>query len=69
MDITKKIEMAAAYSDTSQTAIASALGTTPQSLYNRKKVGKFSTAELEKIAEALGAKYVCYFEFPDGTKI
>lgn len=69
MDITKKIEMAAAYSKTSQTAIASSLDTTPQSLYNRKKVGKFSTAELEQIAEAMGAKYVCFFEFPDGTKI
>ena len=69
MDIVQKIELAATYTKTSQTAIASALNTTPQSWYNRKRVGKFTTEELEQIAEALGGKYVCYFEFEDGTKI
>ena len=30
---------------------------------------RFSEEELKKIAEIIGAKYVEYFEFPDGTKI
>lgn len=35
----------------------------------RIKTGKFPTSDLERIAEALGAKYVSYFEFPDGTQV
>ena len=33
------------------------------------KTGKFSSADMEKIAEAIGAKYYFGFEFEDGTKI
>jgi hypothetical protein len=33
------------------------------------KTGKFSSEDMEKIAQALGATYFFGFEFEDGTKI
>lgn len=69
MDIPMKIKMAETYANISEAELARRLGTSPQAFGQRIKTGKFSTGDLEKIAEGLGAKYVCYFEFPDGTEI
>lgn len=69
MNIQKKIKLAEAYADKREAELARLIGTSPQALGQRMKTGKFSSEELEKIAEALGAAYVCYFEFPDGTRI
>lgn len=69
MDITKKIKMAEAYSKVSESEIARKLGKSPQAFGQRVKTGKFSSNELEAIADAMGAKFVCYFEFPNGDKI
>ena len=33
------------------------------------KTGKFSSDEMSKIAEALGAEYYFGFQFSDGTRI
>ena len=38
------------------------------SLIQRMKTGKFTKAELEKMAAAMGCEYVSYFRFPDGKK-
>lgn len=69
MDVKTMVSMAAAYRGTSQAQLARDLGTTPANL--SKKLGRntLTKEDLEQIAEAMGAKYVCYFEFPDGTKI
>ena len=40
-----------------------------QNFSKRLKVGKFTQKELEEIAQALGAKYISIFEFPNGTRI
>ena len=69
MDITKKIQLAETFADMTEAALARSFGSSPSAFNQRMKTGKFSSEELEKIAAALGAKYVCYFEFPDGTKI
>ena len=69
MDISKKIKLAETYSGKSEAELARTLGTSSQAFGQRLKTGKFSSDDLEKIAAALGAEYVCYFEFPDGTKI
>lgn len=69
MDLEKKVKMAAQYSDLSLSELSRRIGTSSQNLFQRLKVGKFSASELEQIAEGMGAKYVYYFEFPDGTKI
>ncbi|MBE6246857.1 MAG: XRE family transcriptional regulator [Bacteroidales bacterium] len=69
MDISKKIKMAETYANISEAELARRLGSSSQAFGQRLKTGKYTSAELGKIADALGAKYVCYFEFPDGTKI
>lgn len=53
----------------SSAEIAQRLGMTPQLYSYRMKKARFSVSELEKIAEAMGVKFVYYFELPDGTKV
>lgn len=69
MDISKKIKMAEAFANISEAELARRIGTSSQAFGQRLKTGKFSSENLEAIADALGAKYVAYFEFPDGTQI
>lgn len=69
MDITKKIKMAEAYADVKEAELARRLGTTSQAFGQRMKTGKFSSADLEKIAAALGAEFYCCFKFPSGEEI
>ena len=69
MDIPKKIKLAEAYADISEAELSRRIGTTSQALGRRMKTGKFSSADLQKIAKALGAEFVCHFVFPDGTEI
>lgn len=69
MDITKKIKLAETYAGISEAELARRLGTTAQAFGQRMKTGKFSSADLERIAAALGAKFSCSFTFTDGTEI
>lgn len=69
MDIPTKIRLAETYAKVSEAELARRLGTTSQAFGQRMKTGKFTSAELETIAEALGAKFNYSFSFPDGTKI
>ena len=70
MDIPMKIRLARNYADVSEAELARRFGCKSQTaLIQRLKTGKFSTAELDKIAEVLGAKFEFSFVFPDGTRI
>jgi len=69
MDIPTKIDLAKAYAKVSTAELARRMGTTPQALGQRLKTGKFSSADLDKIAAAMGAEFVCCFRFPDGEEI
>ena len=69
MDIPTKIKMAEAYARISEADLARRLGKTPQAFGQRMKTGKFSSQDLEDIAEALGAEIRVTFRFPDGTEI
>ncbi len=69
MDIPTKIKLAETYAKMSEAELARKLGTTSQALGQRIKTGKFSSTELEAIASALGAEFVCHFRFPDGAEI
>lgn len=69
MTMEQKISMALAYKGMSQAALARAIDTSPANLNQRMKRGSFTVEEMEKIAEALGAKYFFGFEFEDGTRI
>lgn len=60
--------MACIYANMTQSEIATKVGMSPQSFYNRLKTGKFTKEELEKIGKALGANYISCFHFPDGAE-
>ena len=66
MDISRKIKAACAYVGMSEAQLARGLGTTPSAFNQRLKTGKFSSEELEQIADALGAELVLYFKLKDG---
>lgn len=69
MDIPKKIKLATAYAGISEAELARRVGSSSQAFGQRMKTGKFSSAELDKIAEALGAEFVCAFKFPNGDEV
>ena len=69
MTVPQKIKMALAYKGMSEAELSRAIGTSPQAFNQRMKTGKFSSEDMEKIAEAIGAKYFFGFEFEDGTRV
>lgn len=69
MDIPKKIKLATTYAGISEAELARRVGSSSQAFGQRIKTGKFSSAELDKIAEALGAEFVCAFKFPNGDEV
>ena len=69
MTSSKKIKMALAYVGKSEAELARLIGTSPSAFNQRMKTDKFTSLELEKIANALGATYTFSFNFPDGTSI
>ena len=69
MDFPTKIKMAEAVAKVKEAELARRMDTTPQAFNQRMKTGKFSSEEMERIAEALEATYYFGFEFKDGTKI
>lgn len=64
-----QIKGALAYAKKSMRNIAVDLGQTPANLSQKLNRETFKDDELQAIAQAIGAEYHCYFQFPDGTKI
>ena len=69
MDFQKKIKLGETYAGISEAELARRLNTSPQALGQRLKTGKFTYAEMEAIAKALGAEFVCSFRFSDGSSV
>ena len=69
MTLSQKIKMALAYKGMSEAELARTIGTSPSAFNQRMKTGKFSSDEMNKIAEALGAEYYFGFQFSDVTRI
>lgn len=69
MDIPQKIKAAEKIAGIKESQLADTLGTSRSAFSQRMKTGKFSTAELEAIAEALGAKFEYKFIFDNGIEI
>ena len=69
MTIEQKIKLACTYAGISESELARRIGTSAQNLHQRLKVGRFTTAEIEKIAEALDAEYLFIFKFKDGYQV
>ena len=67
-DMGTKIRVACTLAGVSVAELARRIGTSPQNLNQRLKVGRFSTEELERMAQALGAEFRLEFIFPDGSK-
>ena len=65
----ERLKKVLAYGGINQSRIAESIGITRAAFCNRLDKMRLSDEELKIIAEAAGAKYVEYFEFPDGTKI
>ena len=69
MTISQKIKMALAYKGMSEAELARAVGSSPSAFNQRMKTGKFSSEEMEKIADALGATYSYGFKFEGNVRI
>ena len=63
----KTINKAIGYSGVSAAEIARRLNISPATFSNRLNKCRFSSDELDEIANALGAEYEEYFKFPDGV--
>lgn len=68
MNISEKIMAACSHAGIRQATLAERLGSSRSAFNQRLKHGKFSVADLEQIAEALGAELVCNFVFRTGPK-
>ena len=69
MTISQKIKMALAYKGMSEADLARAVGSSPQAFNQRMKTGKFSSDEMDKIANALEPYFFFGFVVKYGTKI
>jgi len=69
MTVSQKIKMALAYKGMSEAELARTVGSSPSAFNQRMKTGKFSSEEMEKIADALGATYYYGFEFEGNVRI
>lgn len=68
MNIEQKLKLSLMHTGKTQTLIAQHLGVSRALVSAKLKRNTFTKEDLEKIAEAIGGKFVCYFEFPDGTR-
>ena len=66
--IQEQIEMALIHSGLKQKEFCERIGMSPSSLIQRMRTGKFTKAELEKMAAVMGCEYISCFRFPDGKE-
>jgi len=69
INISQMIYTAASFSNTNLTEVARRIGMDPSNLRKKIRRNTLKPFELVKIAKALGAEYVCYYVFPNGSKI
>ena len=64
----EQIKTACIHADMTVTELAKRFGTSQANFSQRMKHGKFTKAEMEKIATILSCKYISVFRFPDGKE-
>ncbi len=69
MGISEQIKVLCVRSNISMAELARRLGVSPQSLSAKMKRESFTIAELEKIADAVGATFVRKFVLYNGNEI
>ena len=67
--VEQMIFTSAVFRDTNVAELARTIGMAPSSLYKKIRRNTLKPWELSKIGKALGAEYVFYYSFPDGSKI
>ena len=68
-DIEQMIFTSAIFRNTNVAEIARLIGMTPSNIYKKIRRNTLKSGDLSRIAKALGAEFVFYFSFPNGTKI
>lgn len=63
------VKTALTYAGMTQAELARRLKTTPSNLNQKLQRNTLTREDLTQIAAELGAEYVCYFRFEDGTEI
>lgn len=69
MSLAQKIRMLTTYAGISEAEMARRLETTPQAWGQRLKTDKFSQADLDRVAAAVGARCEIRFIMPNGDVI
>lgn len=69
MTISEQIRVLCVRSSISVAELARRIGKSPQALNAQLKRESFSIGELERIAEAVSARFVRYFELPSGDAV
>lgn len=65
----KTLKRAIAYAGLTKAEMAGRMGVSAQNIQNKMARGTLREADYRAIAKAMGAAYVTYFLFPDGTTI
>ncbi len=68
MTTEQMLKMALSFKGISQAELARRIGTTPSNLQKVKR-NTLTREDLEQIAAAMDAEFVCRFRFQDGTEI
>ena len=63
------VSAAASYAGISRAEVARRIGTTPQQLDSKLKIGKLTLDDWEMIMNAIGADFKVTITFPDGREI
>ncbi len=63
------VAAAASYAGISRAEVARRIGTTPQQLDSKLKIGKLTLDDWEMIMNAIGADFKVTITFPDGREI
>lgn len=69
MTLSEQIRVLCIRAPIKQAELARQLGMSPQKFHGKLREERFTRAELEQIAKAVGMEYKSYFILPNGEKI
>lgn len=69
MSLNEKLSLLLTHCGMCEEEVAAAIGMSRQHFHRKLKQGAFTIAELERICQALGARFSFAYEFEDGTRV
>lgn len=69
VSLEQKVEKALAHRHMSKSEVAAAIGMSRKTFQRKLKQGAFTVAELEKLSQAMGARFSMTYVFEDDTRI